>query len=61
MAERDVVRSNLALASKARVYNTEGGSDAGFNRVGLGGPSPTPTPSIGYSDSPAVATPRTQK
>ena len=43
------------------IYNTEGGSDAGFNRVGLGGPSPTPTPSIGHSDSPAVATPRSQK
>jgi hypothetical protein len=43
------------------IYNTEGGSDAGFNRVGLVGPKATPTPSIDHSGSPAVKKPNSQK
>jgi hypothetical protein len=35
------------------IYNTEGGSDAGFNTVELNGPNPSPTPIPGPSASPA--------
>jgi hypothetical protein len=43
------------------IYNTEGGSDAGFNRVGLIGPNATPTPPIDQSSSPAITPPHNQK
>ena len=35
------------------IYNTEGGSEAGFNTVELDGPNPSPTPTPGPSASPA--------
>jgi hypothetical protein len=35
------------------IYNTEGGSDSGFNRVELNGPNPSPTPTPGPSASPS--------
>jgi hypothetical protein len=42
------------------IYNTEGGSDAGDNRVDLTAPNPTPTPSIGPLASPTMTTPHSQ-
>jgi hypothetical protein len=38
------------------IYNTEGGSDAGFNAVQLTGPNPSPTPAPAPSTSPGLQT-----
>src|SRR3984893_9166 len=35
------------------IYNTEGGSEAGFHTVELDGPNPSPTPTPGPSANPA--------
>ena len=35
------------------IYNTEGGSDSGFNKVELNSPDPSPTPTTGPSASPS--------
>jgi hypothetical protein len=35
------------------IYNTEGGSEAGFNNVELNGPNPSPTPTPDPSSTPA--------
>jgi hypothetical protein len=43
------------------IYNTEGGSDAGYNRIDLAAPNPTPTPSIGPSASPTMTTPHSER
>ena len=48
-----VIRGFRLMPGVGPIYNTEGGSEAGFNTVELDGPNPSPTPTPGPSASPA--------